>query len=300
MRRTAALVMLAGCGVPYQRVTTTQVRQQDALVMAPAPPLGFGARLPMGAGSGSLGAAFTASLPTDSDDVGSQILPLEGLARGALAATDGVELTVSGSVASPDVGLEHLTPVIEGRDGYLGRGDVGLRMFASPAASRTEWAFAVDFGAEATHDLVTDTVTTENHIRFHEPSQRVDSSSFDRLRTLPHARLATSIRAPVAPGVWAVTGAQVQTWPTYWATRTQVDTCTSYRGGYEDCDTEGSIDGAPSRAVAVFSPTVGVAIPVGGASVLVQTWANLGVEGVQTAPWGALVTVERAWADRED
>lgn len=284
---------LAGCGANriVVQTTTTQLREQDALVRAPELPLGFGASLPAGGASVSFGGGYTAVGSVDRPTWGQQVLPLAGLARGAVAAGERFELAASGSLGSPDIDLGPLARGDADRSGILARGAVGLRTFF-PLDGLVEWGLSFDLGAEASHLSRTDTVVVETRTRKGTVSD-TDTDVFHDLRIHPHVRGATMLRVPTAFGFTAIGGAQLQTWPAYWGARTQSDTCTRWRSGTEDCVRSGSISGSPSRLVAVLTPTVGATLNVARTDVHVQIFGNVGDGPVQDVPWGAAVTIER-------
>lgn len=296
-----AVLILSGCGPGHviRQTSVTQIRDQDALVMAPEAPMGFGTSLPAGSASLSLGAGLTAVQTMSGDDFGQKTLPLSGLMRGAVAAGQRVELTASGSLGSPDVELGPLARGVDGLDGVLGRGTLGMRMFV-PIKGLVQWGWSIDAGAEATHLARTDTVTTTVKDRRNGSDSSEQSETYYRMRTLPHARLGSVLRVPVPGGVSMISGFQVQSWPVYWGRRVQTDTCNEYSSGDTECWTTGNVDVAPSKFVAVITPTLGASLQSGSNTLHIQGFANLGVEHVQAVPWGAAVTLEHIVSKPKD
>lgn len=289
----ALCTLLVACGEnrPIQQTTVTQLREQRSLVTAPEAPMGFGASLPAGAAGLSFGGAFTAAGQPGEGEPGEHVLPLSALLRGAVAAGEGVEFTASGSLASPDVDAGPIAPGVDDRSGVLGRGMLGMRTFL-PMKGLVEWGWAFDLGAEATHVSRTDTVTTDVRDRDGTAST-VSASTIHDLKVHPHTRVATMLRVPTPLPFTAVGGFQLQTWPAYWASRTRTETCTVWRGGEQQCDHSGSVNGPASHLVVVFTPTLGATIDAGSTAIHLQAFTHIGDTAVQNVPWGAMVMLEQ-------
>lgn len=291
--RLALLVGLSACSMhnrPVEQISVTHTRTQDALVMAPEAPVGFGRQLTPGMTSlSAIGGLTGTQAPTG--DVGQHAIPVSGGLRGAAGASKGVEVTVSGTVGSPsiDPGLVADTP--SQPEGILGRGAVGLRGFI-PTSSAVDIGMSFDIGAEASSYAQTDRVVITHRDRSGVDENSTSDTSYDLL-IKPHVRSAMMVRAPL-PGlpVSVVGGAQVQNWTVYWAEASRTDTCTTYTSGDTTCITTGSIPDKPTKQVALFTPTAGASFTTDVADFHVQGFVHLGPDAAQGVPWGGMIAIE--------
>ncbi len=291
--RILLVLGLGACAVHNPAVETTTIthlRTQDALVMAPEAPVGFGTSLAPGMTSLTAMAGLTGTqAPTG--NVGQHAIPVSGGLRGAAGATDGVEVTVSGTLGSPNIDPGPLAEGLDRPEGVLGRGAVGMRGFV-PLRSEVELGMSLDVGAEASSFARTDTVIVHHSDAYGTTEDRSADTTYD-LRVKPHVRSAMILRAPL-PGlpVSVIGGGQVQNWTVYWAEAQRTETCTTYALGDVVCHTSGSIPTKPSKQVAIFTPTVGASLLTDAATIHLQAFAHLGPDAVDTVPWGAMLGIE--------
>jgi hypothetical protein len=240
--RILLVLGLGACAVHNPAVETTTIthlRTQDALVMAPEAPVGFGTSLAPGMTS-------------------------------LTAMADGVEVTVSGTLGSPNIDPGPLAEGLDRPEGVLGRGAVGMRGFV-PLRSEVELGMSLDVGAEASSFARTDTVIVHHSDAYGTTEDRSADTTYD-LRVKPHVRSAMILRAPL-PGlpVSVIGGGQVQNWTVYWAEAQRTK---------------------PSKQVAIFTPTVGASLLTDAATIHLQAFAHLGPDAVDTVPWGAMLGIE--------
>ena len=303
-RHAAWLPLLAGlaaCSMhnrPVEQISVTHTRTQDALVMAPEAPIGFGRQLTPGMTSLSAIAGLTGTqAPTG--NVGQHAIPVSGGLRGAAGATKGLEVTVSGTVGSPGIDVGPLADGVDPPEGLLGRGAVGLRGFV-PTRSSVDIGMSFDVGAEASSYAQTDTVVITHRDRQGTDENTTSDRSYDLL-VKPHLRTAMMVRAPL-PGlpVSVVAGGQLQNWTVYWAQASRTDTCTRFSNGDTVCSTTGSIPDKPTRQVALFTPTAGASFQTDVADIHVQGFVHLGPDAVSAVPWGGMVAIELFGKPKDD
>ncbi len=292
----ASLFLISGltaCSMhnrPIEQTSVTHTRSQDALVMAPEAPVGFGSSLAPGMTSLSAIAGLTGTqAPTG--NVGQHAIPVSGGLRGAAGATEGLEVTVSGTLGSPSIDPGPLAEGLDRPEGVLGRGALGLRGFV-PTRSVVEIGMSFDVGAEASSYAQTDTVVIRHRDRAGTDENRSSDTSYDMLLR-PHVRSALILRAPLPSlPISLVAGGQVQNWTVYWAEASRTDTCTTYSNGDSSCTTTGSIPGKPTTQVALFTPTAGASLRTDVADIHLQGFVHLGPDAADVVPWGGMVAIE--------
>ncbi|MEZ4241979.1 MAG: hypothetical protein R3F59_38675 [Myxococcota bacterium] len=278
-----------GCmaGRPIRQTSVMKVRTQEALVMAPDAPTGFGRPAPQGHVNLGLGASLAGG---GSASEGERLLPLSGTARAAVAPLRGFELVATASVASVDASAPPLVRPISGYDGLLGRGTVGVRGAVEvPAGSW--WSWSLDLGVDSSHLSVTETTTTTVRSRAEPDADSAHTQRWDDVRLHPYARTATFVGVPVAGAASLIVGVQAQTTPRYWRRRTEAEICTSFRGGGVDCATEGDVHAPPSPLGAVVAPTLGVDVDLGTDTFGAVLYANAGAQQLSAVPVGAAVSL---------
>jgi hypothetical protein len=224
-------------------------------------------------------------------NVGQHAIPVSGGLRGAAGATEGLEVTVSGSVGSPSIDPGPLAEGLDGPEGVLGRGAIGLRGFV-PTRSAIEVGMSFDLGAEASSYAQTDTVVITHRDRAGTDENRTSDTTYELLLK-PHVRTALMFRAPLAAlPVSIVAGGQLQNWTVYWAQASRTDTCTTYASGDAVCTTAGRIPDKPTRQVAILTPTAGASIRTDVADIHLQGFVHLGPSAADVVPWGGMVAIE--------